>query len=265
MRSRILAAVVGLAFLVPAIIFGGQTTAEILSIVALIICADEYARMAAPGDQGAWALMLLSSFGLFSAMVWAPPAWIPGLLALLTVASLLYGMLAVAPVEKGAQVGVRLVAGLMWLPLLWSFIPPLRALDDGLVWLFVALGATWMGDTGAYFAGRFLGSHKLFERVSPKKTWEGVFGGVVAGALTTALIARLALPDLALGHAVAIGALLPSVGVLGDLTESMLKRAYGVKDSGWILPGHGGLLDRVDGLLFTIPTLYAYIYLFGLA
>jgi phosphatidate cytidylyltransferase len=220
--------------------------------------------MAAPGDRGAWVLMQLASVSLFSAVLWAPSWGIP-LIALLAVVCLLYGMFAVEPVEAGTQVSVRLIAGLLYLPLLWSFIIQVRELDDGLAWLFVALVATWMSDTGAYFAGRFLGSHKLFERISPKKTWEGVFGGIAAGVVGVCCLKVAMLPELGWEHAIALGAVLPVFGVLGDLTESMFKRAYGVKDSGWIMPGHGGILDRIDGLLFTTPLLWAYVTVLELA
>ncbi|MFT4975899.1 MAG: phosphatidate cytidylyltransferase [Myxococcota bacterium] len=261
MRNRVLAAVIGLAILLPVLILGGELAVQICSVLVLLVGADEYARMAAPDDRGAWAMMLVTSFGLFSALLWAPAVWIAPLLALLCVACLLYGMFGVPDVKQGAQVSVRLIAGLLYLPLLLSFIPLLRAHPDGLGWIFVMLSATWLGDTGAYFAGRFLGRHKLFERISPKKTWEGVFGGILAGIGGACLVKWIALPDLAWGHAVILGAVLVGAGVIGDLTESMLKRAYGVKDSGWILPGHGGILDRIDGLLFTGPVLWVYVYL----
>jgi len=262
-RNRILAAVVGLAILLPALFLGGETAVQVLASLVLLIGADEYARMAVPGDRGAWGLLLVASFLLFSALLWAPHLAM-GLLALLSVTCLLYGMIAVAPVEQGAQVGLRLVAGLVYLPVLWSYIVLVRMFDGGLGWLFMVLTTTWFSDTGAYFAGRFLGSHKLFERVSPKKTWEGVFGGIAAGIGGAFLVRAIAFPELHWGHAIAIGALLVAAGVLGDLTESMLKRAYGVKDSGWIIPGHGGILDRVDGLLYSAPVLWAYIEVFGI-
>jgi phosphatidate cytidylyltransferase len=264
-RNRILAAVVGLSALLPAVIFGGLLAAQICAVLVLLIGADEYARMAAPGDRGAWVLMQLASVSLFSAVLWAPMSWGMPVIALLAVVCLLYGMFAVAPVEAGTQVSVRLIAGLLYLPLLWSFVIQVRELSDGLAWLFVALAATWMSDTGAYFAGRFLGSHKLFERISPKKTWEGVFGGIAAGIVAVCCLKAAMLPELGWEHAIALGAVLPVFGVLGDLTESMFKRAYGVKDSGWIMPGHGGILDRIDGLLFTAPLLWAYVTVLGLA
>ena len=123
------------------------------------------------------------------------------------------------------------------------------------------LAATWLGDTGAYFAGRFFGRTKLFERISPKKTWEGAIGGLVVSSLGAAAIARATGLPFGLLEAILLAAVLDIAGVVGDLAESMLKRAWGVKDSGWIMPGHGGILDRIDSLLFTAPLLWAWLAL----
>jgi phosphatidate cytidylyltransferase len=118
----------------------------------------------------------------------------------------------------------------------------------------------WASDTGAYLFGRKLGSHKLFERHSPKKTWEGFFGGVFTSVLVSLAVSYFftELPPMVwAGMAV----LIVSFGTLGDLVESMLKRSLNAKDSGTLLPGHGGLLDRFDGLLIAAPVVYAYLYL----
>jgi phosphatidate cytidylyltransferase len=141
------------------------------------------------------------------------------------------------------------------------FIPLLRRLDDGLAWVFLLLALAWLCDTGGYFAGRFFGRRKLYERVSPKKTWEGFFGGIILTTVGVFVLRATALPALSAVDAAIIGVGLGTVGVVGDLAESMLKRAFNVKDSGWIMPGHGGLLDRVDSVLFIAPLLYGYAVL----
>jgi phosphatidate cytidylyltransferase len=117
------------------------------------------------------------------------------------------------------------------------------------------------GDTGAYFAGRFFGRTKLYELISPKKTREGAVGGLLASVAGAAVVRTLLLPQLGLAEALAIGALCGAVGQVGDLAESLFKRATGTKDSGNLLPGHGGLLDRVDGVLFAAPVLLAWLSL----
>jgi phosphatidate cytidylyltransferase len=117
----------------------------------------------------------------------------------------------------------------------------------------------WANDTGAYLVGRQMGRTKLFERHSPKKTWEGFIGGIVISA-GVALIINHFFTELLWNQWVSVAILISCFGTLGDLVESMFKRSINVKDSGGILPGHGGLLDRFDGLLLAAPIVYAYLY-----
>jgi phosphatidate cytidylyltransferase len=134
----------------------------------------------------------------------------------------------------------------------------LRALPHGVELVFLVVLATWGSDALAYAVGNIVGRHPLCPVVSPKKTIEGTVAGL-AGAIIAAFLARAWFyPDLSALHAGAIGALLGVVGLLGDLSESALKRGAGVKDTGGVIPGHGGALDRIDSLLFTTPALYYY-------
>lgn len=118
----------------------------------------------------------------------------------------------------------------------------------------------WINDTGAYLAGKFFGKHKLFERISPKKTWEGSFGGGIL-TIATAYVLSIYFTNLNLTNWMIIAVLVAIFGGLGDLVESMLKRSLNIKDSGSILPGHGGILDRFDGLLISVPIIYSYLNL----
>ncbi len=118
----------------------------------------------------------------------------------------------------------------------------------------------WASDTGAYLAGVKFGRHKLFERHSPKKTWEGLAGGLLC-SLFVSFILSIYFKELPAQHWAAISLIIVVIGTYGDLTESMLKRSLDVKDSGSLLPGHGGLLDRFDGLLLAAPLVFAYLYL----
>jgi phosphatidate cytidylyltransferase len=118
----------------------------------------------------------------------------------------------------------------------------------------------WSNDTGAYITGKFLGKHKLFERISPNKTWEGAIGGGVFALIAGYIFSYATHSDLI--HWVIISLLIVVFGTLGDLTESQIKRSIGVKDSGNLLPGHGGILDRFDGVLFSAPFVLAYLQLF---
>lgn len=131
--------------------------------------------------------------------------------------------------------------------------------ENGAWWVVVALVITWGNDTSAYFAGRFLGKRKLYPEVSPNKTWEGFFGGFV-GAIGFLFLQRaFFFPALTVADCLIIGTLGSILGPAGDLCESMLKRAYGVKDSGKIIPGHGGMLDRIDALIFNAPMVFLYV------
>lgn len=118
----------------------------------------------------------------------------------------------------------------------------------------------WASDTGAYLFGIKLGRHRLFERHSPKKTWEGLAGGVITSMAAAAIIS-IYFTDLNLAEWLGMSAIIVSAGTLGDLSESMLKRSAAVKDSGQLLPGHGGLLDRFDGLLLASPLVFVYLQL----
>jgi phosphatidate cytidylyltransferase len=140
-----------------------------------------------------------------------------------------------------------------WLALL--HIPP------GTSWIFLVLAATWLQDTTAYFVGRAIGRHKMAPVLSPKKSWEGAVGGFVASILSAMLaVAVLGLP-ISYTAAALIGAAAGVIGPLGDLVESLIKRQIGIKDSGQLIPGHGGILDRIDSLLFTAPVIYYLVLL----
>ena len=182
---------------------------------------------------------------------WAGVVGAGAVVAVLAAAMLQRGELAQAPRSAA-------LAALAWgyAGLLPAAVVALRE-GAGWQWVVLLFVVTWANDTLAYFAGRFLGKHQLAPRISPKKTWEGFWGGA-AGSVGGALVVKaLFLPHLSIPAAVLVGAGAAFLGPLGDLCESMLKRAAGVKDSGKLLPGHGGLLDRIDAVLFTAPWVVA--------
>lgn len=146
--------------------------------------------------------------------------------------------------------------GLIYVALLMGHLVPLRLLDDGRQWIFLTLVVVMCCDTSAYVIGSRVGKNKLYPLISPNKSIEGAIGGVF-GAVLGALIAKLVFfPAIGFWPVVAVGLLLGVVGQIGDLFESMLKRACEVKDSGTMIPGHGGMLDRLDSLLFAFPLVY---------
>ena len=141
--------------------------------------------------------------------------------------------------------------------------------SEGAALVVFPLLVTWVGDTFAYFGGRYFGKHKLAPKVSPKKTVEGALSGLVGSALSGGIFAALVLSTsealpIPVGVACVMAVLLGAVGQVGDLAESVLKREAGVKDSGTLLPGHGGLLDRFDAIFFTLPAAYVLMGLWGL-
>lgn len=165
------------------------------------------------------------------------------------------------------SVAARLTAtitGIVYAGFLTTFLALFKRLapmSEGGHFVILVLVIAWLADTGGYFAGRFLGKAKLYEAVSPKKTWAGAYGGI-AGSFLGVLVMKLAfLSWLSWIDVFAISIIGGVLGQLGDLTESLIKRSVGVKDSGALLPGHGGILDRIDAVLFIAPFVYGYIVL----
>ncbi|MFY9556597.1 MAG: phosphatidate cytidylyltransferase [Blastocatellia bacterium] len=171
--------------------------------------------------------------------------------SLVSVSATVFGVIYVA-LLSGCLVGVRMIPA--------ASAGGVSHLASKLLTMFFAI--VMMTDTGAYYTGRAIGRHKLAPRVSPGKTIEGSVGGF-ALAIVTGLVCKLTFfPELPVAHALALGAIIGVIGQIGDLAESMLKRGSNVKDSGNLLPGHGGMLDRVDSILFSAPLLYYYSRLF---
>ena len=143
--------------------------------------------------------------------------------------------------------------------LLNLIVSPSHNYNSGmLLFLFIVL---WANDSGAYITGSLLGKHKLIEQISPNKTWEGAIGGAIL-AILAGLISSYYFELFSYTHAIILSALITIAGIFGDLTESLIKRTYHIKDSGKFLPGHGGLLDRFDSMLFAAPIFYFYISTF---
>ncbi len=152
----------------------------------------------------------------------------------------------------------KVVFGFMYIPLMMSYLIFIRGSEDGILWIFFIIVLAFSGDISAFYVGRSIGKRKLIPHVSSGKTVEGtigLFGGSIVGCVIFKLIF---LPEVMLVHAVLLGLIGSILGQLGDLCESTIKRASGVKDSGFLLPGHGGILDRLDCLLFIIPFVYYY-------
>lgn len=186
----------------------------------------------------------------------------PTLLAAL-VATLSIPLLVKMPLQQSLKEGAITMTGLLYIGLTLSYLVMIRLLPQGEWFLLFLLLVTWAADTGAYYVGTLCGQHALAPRISPKKTIEGLVGGLL-GATIFAYIAHLwFLSEFSGIDCLVIAVLLTLAGLWGDLAESAIKRSVGAKDSGGLLPGHGGMLDRLDSLLFTAPAFYYYVTVIG--
>lgn len=250
MLARILTGVLLAPLVVLLFLEGPDWSKAVVMILASGLCLAELYAMALP-DRAIerWAGVVLG-VAIQTSLYLLPEAtvgdWFPALFA-----PALLVVLRPDPIDRAAH---RLFA--LWAGILYIVIPfrygLLIALEPK-AWILYVLAVVWSGDTAAYFAGRAFGRHKLHPTVSPKKTVEGAIGGVlgsVGGGFLMVTLLELPLEPWKVAVFSALGGV---VGQIGDLAESLVKRSCGVKDSGTILPGHGGMLDRVDGVLFAFP------------
>jgi phosphatidate cytidylyltransferase len=228
-----------------------------IGIVALISCLCFYEYAAMTG-----AFMPLGIVAGLLILI-APPAETTLILFLSALAAMCLP-LASNELEKAVARSAALVLGILYVFGAWKSAILLHDINSpqinaGHHWLMFGLVVNWAGDTGAYYVGRRFGRRKLAPVVSPGKTWEGAIASVCTAMVFGLIYLPLAIPGTTLFKAAALSLLANIAGQLGDLAESAIKRACGVKDSGKLLPGHGGVLDRVDSSLFTLPVLYAVI------
>lgn len=242
-----------------------------LAVVAVFIALNELYNLASKvGCTAHNVLGYLAGFAVLACFVFNRLELVVAVMAALVIFSLAM-QLTKADEMPAALVSVAAtLLGVVYVALLAGFLVGVRMIEDTgqttklaskLLTTFFAL--VIFSDTGAYFVGRALGRNKLAPRISPGKTVEGFIGGLVAAVVTGAACKYIFFPELNLIHALILGALVGLVGPVGDLSESLLKRGSDVKDSGTIMPGHGGMLDRVDSVLFCAPLLYFYWRLFG--
>ena len=170
-------------------------------------------------------------------------------------------LLSRSPLEQSLKDGALTLFGVLYLGLTLGTLSMTRLLPQGEWLIFFLLLVTWASDTGAYYVGTLFGRHRLAPRISPKKTVEGLVGGLIAAIIVGYVARWWFLPELSGLDCLILAILLTVTGLWGDLTESVMKRSAGMKDSGGILPGHGGMLDRLDSLLFAAPTFYYYVTL----
>lgn len=237
--------------------------ALLLSLFALVGLFEFFA-MALPDRKGE-----LAPFALYGALALFTPLFADGRLFIMAGAgffllTILHFLFRLRDLETVSRDVSLVVAAYLYVPFLLAHLVMLRLQPDGSLWLLLLMLIVMTNDSAAYYIGSAFGKHRLYPAVSPKKSIEGALGGLL-GSLGGALLAKFTFfTTLSYVDAVLAALLIGITGQIGDLFESLLKRSFGVKDSGSILPGHGGVLDRLDSIILAAPVTYYFaIYLFG--
>lgn len=265
LEQRVIAAIVGAVIFIGAIYLNEWTYFAVFLAVTLLGMVEFYRLLGIKGFEPNQKIGLLAGGGLFVMVFLIQKDLLP-LRVLFLMPALLALVFVVELYRKKAlpfvNISVTLV-GVLYVAVPFSLFSLLGFLGEQYSW-HVILGCLlliWAADTGAYFVGKNFGRRKLMERISPGKTWEGWAGGVLL-ALLVAWGLSYFFTDLHLLQWIVIGLIVAVFGVLGDLVESMLKRGLEVKDSGSLIPGHGGILDRFDSLLMVVPFVVAFLKMF---
>jgi phosphatidate cytidylyltransferase len=262
MRQRVVTGIVAALFFLTILVLGNPWYAIMISILSLI-AYHEFVRLNGARDLEASSLIgyagiiyIVVPWHMFTSLQLPPQQTVLWLLMFL------YFALTVISKNRTSidQIALSFI-GVVYIGLGFHYMAFTRSIDEeGLFWALLMFGCIWFTDIGGYFAGRLLGKRLLWPFISPKKTIEGAVGGIVLSILN-AIIFSLIRPELlAIGEAIMIGLLISILGQLGDLIQSAYKRIRNIKDSGKILPGHGGILDRTDSWIIVFP----FVYLLGL-
>jgi phosphatidate cytidylyltransferase len=256
--SRLLVAVAGLP-LVLGLVYEGGWWVFALALVAALVALHEYWLLARPLAPLAPAGYVGAILALVGAEV-GGIGWAVG--GLLTTFVLAFVLKAISEARTAATIAISAtVMGAVWIGGGSAFLILLRELHRGRLAVITVLLAVWAGDTFAYFGGRLIGRHKMAPSTSPGKTWEGLVVGTAA-TIFVAFVALYHQDFLTIGQSIVLGVVIALAAPLGDLFESLLKRDMDVKDTGRLLGGHGGMLDRIDALLFAAPAAYFTILAF---
>jgi phosphatidate cytidylyltransferase len=260
---RALSAVVALPLLAALILWHQPLGFGALVVLVAALALNECAAIMLPGAAPKYRAMIVTLGALYTAALYL----LPGAALVWTVAAVI-ATAALTLLDPGEipAAGARLGATTFTVLYVGGLAAPLALLQrdaaHGRAWVLLAIGVTFGNDTGAYFGGRFFGKHKLYPKVSPAKTVEGAAGGLVASLAIMFAVRATLCPWLTVADCLAVGLPAAIIGPIGDLCESLMKRAAGVKDSGHLIPGHGGMLDRIDALLFVGAWIYIYaVYL----
>ncbi len=265
--KRWITGLIALPFLIFLVYTGGVLFTILISIAGLV-ALWEYYRLVLNGAANPMSnIILLWGYGVNFAIIWSTflvgPELSVGIIGLNLLIIALISLFQFKTDQTVLDVVIKQLQGVIYIPVLLSFLILIREGSSGMIWVFVLLAVIFAGDTGAYYAGSYLGRHKLSPAISPGKTIEGSIGGLAANLVVGGAGKALFLPALPWSPSLLFFVTVGIAGQVGDLFESELKRSSGIKDSGGILPGHGGILDRIDALLFASPVAYIFIrYIF---
>jgi phosphatidate cytidylyltransferase len=237
---------------------GPLTFAAMVVVVSALALGELYTMLLPQERGGERYLAMVAGAGLTALLCWQRPLLFQ---AGLTAAVLTFALVFLFRFRDLTTVATHLAGiffGFLYLPLLLGHLALLRFLPFGRQWIFLVLVIIMIGDSVAYFVGSAIGRRRLYPAISPKKSLEGALGGLLGSILGALLCKVIFFPQLTVIDCLLLGTGLGLLGQVGDLFESMLKRACGVKDSGTMIPGHGGLLDRLDSLLFAFAPAYYY-------
>ncbi len=263
LKTRVIVAVIFAPLLAGLVWLGGYWLGGLCLAIALV-GLWEYLRLTL-GSNEAYAKAFAFAVGALvciSTLGWRYSVPLGTLWPLSTIVLLLSALVRPEPIDVSIRRTALMFLGVAYCCALIPYLSLLRNLPGGLGLAFGALFCTWASDTGAYFAGRALGRHKLYPKISPSKTIEGLVGGLVAAVLVAIVVRHLFALPISQTDAVVIGIIAALLGTAGDLCESMLKRSVGAKDSSALIPGHGGVLDRFDAVMFVAPAVYLYLVIF---
>ena len=258
--TRVISAVIALPLLYFLVRYLPPWAFFTVVLIGVLLGQLEFYRLCYPVGKRGLILLSLLCGGLIVVHFYKPGLFLDReVLTVLLGAVFLYQLAAQKDLASTMTDAAVSLLGIFYVGWFMGHLILLRNLDQGQYLIFFLLLVTWAGDTGAYYAGKNFGRHRMAPTISPNKTVEGAVGGWLAGILAAVLARWWFLPQISVSDSLILGALLGMVGLMGDLCESMFKRGAGVKDSGQFLPGHGGVLDRFDSLIFTAPTLYYYL------
>jgi len=264
--QRWLTGIVLAVILLLIIIFGPLELITAVIMLAIIVGMGEYNSIVfGQGFLKEKIEGLLIAILIPAAAFLGDPQWLMAILAFGAMAVFMIFLWKVNEKNFDFSAVTKVIFGMVYIPLLTSHFILLRKLDSGMLWILLVLVIAIIGDTVALYVGKSLGRRKLIPLVSPGKTIEGTIGLIVGATLAACLFGYFFLPGISVMHFLILGSIGSIIGQLGDLSESAIKRNYGKKDASSLLPGHGGLMDRMDSLIFVAPFVYYYrIFVIGL-